>query len=62
MKAYIWVSGAFFVIVSVTHSIRAFVEQGAVTSANFVVSSMFAVIMAIWAATLIVRRQSRAAA
>ena len=58
MKAYLIVAGLLFSIITLTHVVRAFVEDGVLRSADFVLSTLLAIAMALWAFWLLHRHRS----
>ena len=60
MKAYLIVSGLLFSIITLTHGVRAFVEDGVLRSADFVLSTLLAIAMAVWAFWLLRKHRSGA--
>ena len=58
MKAYLIVAGLLFSIITITHVVRAFVEDGILRSTDFIASTLLAVAMALWAFWLLHTQRS----
>jgi hypothetical protein len=57
MRTYVGVTGLLFLLIAITHIVRAFLEQGLVHDPGFIVLTIMAVLVAIWAGSLL-RKQS----
>ena len=53
MKAYVAVTGLLFLLIAVSHIVRAFLEKGLVRDLGFIVLTILVIFLAIWAAVLL---------
>jgi len=53
MRAYVAVTGLLFLLIAISHIVRAFLEKGLVRDLRFIVPTIIVVFLAIWAGSLL---------
>jgi cytochrome c oxidase subunit IV len=58
MRAYVAVTGLLFVLIVISHVVRAFVEKGVVHDVGFILLTLVLVILVCWAGVLLRKNPS----
>jgi cytochrome c oxidase subunit IV len=53
MRTYVAVTGLLFVIIAISHIVRAFLEKGLVRNLGFLSLTVLVVLLAVWASALL---------
>jgi hypothetical protein len=53
MRAYVAVTGILFLLIAISHIVRAFLEKGLVHDLGFIVLTIIVVLLSIWAGSLL---------